>query len=169
MTLRISPATRDDAELILDLVRELAEYEKLSHEVVATADDVRASLFGERPAAEALIARQGEQPVGFAIFFHNYSTFLARPGIHLEDLFVRPAARGRGVGRALLVEVARIARDRNCGRLEWSVLDWNAPALAFYERIGARVMAEWQLHRLTGESLAELAASATSAPPARRR
>jgi GNAT superfamily N-acetyltransferase len=157
MTLRISPATPEDAPLVLDLVRELAEYEKLSHEVVATVDDVRGSLFGDRPAAEALIARLDEAPVGFAIFFHNYSTFLARPGIHLEDLFVRPAARGRGVGRALLAEVARIARDRRCGRLEWSVLDWNAPALAFYERIGAQVMNEWRLHRVTGESLEALA------------
>ncbi len=169
MTLRISPATRDDAELVLALVRELAEYEKLSHEVVATADDVRESLFGEKPAAEALIAWLDDQPVGFAIFFQNYSTFLARSGIHLEDLFVRPAARGRGFGRALLAEVARIARDRKCGRLEWSVLDWNAPALAFYERIGARVMKEWRLHRLTGEALDAVASSATSARSEPRR
>jgi GNAT superfamily N-acetyltransferase len=157
MTLSIAPAVPSDAQLVLDLVKELAEYEKLSHDVVATVDDVRSSLFGDKPSAECLIARVDGVPVGFAIFFHNYSTFLARRGIYLEDLFIRPAHRGSGYGRALLAEIARIAIDRKCGRLEWAVLDWNAPAIAFYEKLGAREMKEWRLHRLTGEGLEALA------------
>lgn len=160
MALSIHPATEEDAPLVLALVRELAEYEKLAHEVTATAEDVRASLFGGARAAEALIARVRGEPAGFALFFHNYSTFLGRRGLYLEDLFVRPHLRGRGVGRALFAAVARAAKERGCGRLEWAVLDWNAPALAFYERLGARAMTEWRLHRLSGAALDALAEEA---------
>jgi GNAT superfamily N-acetyltransferase len=153
-------ATPEDSELVLALVTELADYEKLSHEVVGTVEDVRASLGGDRPAAEALLAFHDGAPAGFALFFHNYSTFLARRGIYLEDLFVRPQFRGKGIGRALLASLARIACDRKCGRLEWAVLDWNVPALGFYEKLGARVMSEWRVHRLTGASLEALAGEA---------
>ena len=153
-------ATPEDSELVLALVTELADYEKLSHEVVGTVEDVRASLGGDRPATEALLAFHDGAPAGFALFFHNYSTFLARRGIYLEDLFVRPQFRGKGIGRALLASLARIACDRKCGRLEWAVLDWNAPALGFYEKLGARVMSEWRVHRLTGASLEALAREA---------
>jgi GNAT superfamily N-acetyltransferase len=150
-------ATAADAPLVLDLIRELATYEKLAHEVVATEETVRETLFGAKPAAEALIASVEGAPAGFAIFFSNYSTFLARPGIYLEDLFVRPAFRRRGVGRALFVQVAKLAIERRCGRFEWSVLDWNAPAIAFYRSLGALPMSDWTVFRLTGEALAKLA------------
>lgn len=153
----IRAARPDDVPLILSLIRELAEYEKLSDEVVATEQHVAAALFGERPFAEVLIGSVGVEPVGFALFFHNYSTFLGRPGIYLEDLFVRPVARGLGVGRALLARLAAIAIERNCGRLEWSVLDWNEPALGFYRRLGAVAMDEWTVNRLTGDALQNLA------------
>jgi len=146
-------ARPDDAALVLQFIRQLAEYEKLSHQVVATEAQLRQTLFGARPAAEALIAELDGVPAGFAIFFHNYSTFLARPGIYLEDLFVSPAFRRQGVGRALFTRVARLAVERQCGRFEWSVLDWNAPAIAFYRSLGAEPLSDWTIFRLTGEAL----------------
>jgi GNAT superfamily N-acetyltransferase len=155
----IRPATVTDCALILQFVRELAEYEQLASECVATEQDYARHLFAEQPAAEVLIAEEDGTPVAFALFFRNFSTFLGRPGIYLEDLFVRPAFRGRGYGKALLVELARIARRRNYGRVEWSVLDWNQPAIDFYESLGARQMKEWIICRVTGpgiESLAEM-------------
>ena len=158
----IRPATPADVPLILDLIRALAEYEKLAHECHASADALREHLFGARPYAEALIAESAGEACGFALYFHNYSTFLARPGIYLEDLFVRPAARGRGLGRALLVELARIAVARGCGRLEWSVLDWNEPAIRFYRSLGASTLEQWRINRVSGERLQSLAAFATS-------
>lgn len=153
----IRAATPGDVGLILTFIRGLADYEKLTHEVEATEDKLRATLFPAdgRPAAECVLAFLGETPAGFALFFTNYSTFLARPGIYLEDLFVSPALRGQGIGKALLLHVARLANARGCGRMEWSVLDWNAPAIAFYESLGARRMREWQICRLTGEALAK--------------
>jgi GNAT superfamily N-acetyltransferase len=160
-SLRLRGASRDDVALILTLIRELADYEKLAHEVVATEEQLAESLFGERPGAEVLIAEwqpaEGVAEVAaFALFFHNFSTFLGRRGLYLEDLFVRPAYRGHGVGRALLAELARIAIARGCGRMEWWVLDWNAPAIEFYRRLGARPMDEWTVFRLTGDSLRAL-------------
>lgn len=160
MSLRIVAATAVDVPLILDLIRGLAAYEQLSHDVVATEAALNATLFGQQPAAEVLIAHLDEAPAGFALFFPNYSTFLGRPGIYLEDLFVYPELRGRGVGRALLARVARLAVDRGCGRLEWSVLDWNEPALRFYRSLGAQPMHEWTVQRLSGETLARLATTA---------
>lgn len=155
--MRIRPATEADVPLILRFIRELAEYERLLHEVVATEDKLRATLFGARPAAEVVIAEDDGEAVGFALFFHNYSTFLAQPGLYLEDLYVRPEARGRGVGRALLAHLARLARERECGRLEWWVLDWNESAIRFYRSLAARPMDEWTVFRLTGPDLARLA------------
>lgn len=152
---RISPATLDDVPLILDLIRELADFEQLSHEAMATEGDLREALFGARRHAEVLIARRGE-PLGFALFFHNFSTFVGKPGIYLEDLYVRPAARGQGVGTALLRQVARVACERGCGRFEWSVLDWNQRAIDFYRKLGARPMSEWTTFRITGEELRKL-------------
>jgi GNAT superfamily N-acetyltransferase len=154
---QIRAATRDDVPLILGFIRDLADYERLPHEVVATEAALAATLFGEHPAAEVLVAAIDGHPVGFALFFHSYSTFLARRGLYLEDLYVRPAARGRGVGRALLGELARIAVARDCGRLEWSVLDWNEPAIAFYEQLGAAPMSDWTVFRVTGDRLVGLA------------
>jgi GNAT superfamily N-acetyltransferase len=154
--LAIRFAHAEDTPTILAFIRELADYERLLPEVVADEASLRATLFGVRPAAEVLLAEQGE-PVGFALFFQSYSTFLARPGLYLEDLFVRPAARGRGVGRALMAACARVAVQRNYGRFEWSVLDWNEPALQFYRTLGARALDEWLPHRLTGAPLAALA------------
>ncbi len=161
--LRLRPATVDDVPTILALIRGLAEYERLAHECVATEDALRATLFGERPQAEVVIAEWAGEPAGFALFFHNYSTFLARRGLYLEDLFVLPAHRGRGIGRALLVELARVAVARGCGRLEWSVLDWNAPAIGFYRALGAVPMDEWTIMRVTGDALARLAGGAPDA------
>ncbi len=155
--LEIRPATEDDVPLILSFIKELAEYERLSHEVVATEEILRESLFGERRVAEALLGYLGETPAAFALFFHNFSTFLGRPGIYLEDLFVRPRFRGSGVGRAMLVYLARLARERGCGRLEWWVLDWNEPAIRFYEALGAVPMNDWTVYRVSGEALEELA------------
>ena len=153
----IRPATPEDVPQILQFIRELAEYEKLSHEVAATEALLYQNLFGPRPVAECLIAELDQTPVGFAFFFHNFSTFLGRPGIYLEDLFVRPAARGKGIGRALLTHLAKIAVQRDCGRLEWSVLDWNAPAIGFYKKLGALPMDEWTVMRVTGDALKNLA------------
>jgi len=155
--LRVRNASEEDVPLILDLIRELAEYEKLSHEVVATEDGLRRSLFGERPAAEVLIGEFEGRPAAFALFFHNFSTFLGKPGIYLEDLYVRPRFRGRGMGKAMLVRLAKLARERGCGRLEWSVLDWNEPSIRFYESLGAVAMTDWTVHRVTGEALDSLA------------
>jgi GNAT superfamily N-acetyltransferase len=149
-------ATRADVPEILRLIRALAEYEKLSHEVVATEAALAQTLFGERPAAEVLLAEEGGRAVGFALFFHNYSTFLGKPGIYLEDLFVDPAQRGQGTGKALLKAVAKLAVERGCGRFEWAVLDWNAPAIGFYQSLGAQPMADWTVMRVTGEALRKL-------------
>ena len=139
--------------LLLTLIKELADYERLAQHVVATDRDVRESLFGPSPAAEAVIARVGETPAGFALWFHSYSTFLAKRGLYLEDIFVRPEWRGKGIGRALLTCVARVAVERGCGRMEWSVLDWNEPAIGFYKKLGATPLDEWTVFRLTGEAL----------------
>ena len=155
VTLRF--ATAEDTPVILAMIRELADYERMSHEVVADITRLRQSLFGERRVAEVLIAEKRGEPVGFALFFHNFSTFVGRPGIYLEDLYVRPAARGSGIGKALLVRLARIAVERGCGRLEWAVLDWNEPAIGFYRRLGATAMDEWTVFRLTGAALEDLA------------
>ncbi|TAH37457.1 MAG: GNAT family N-acetyltransferase [Planctomycetota bacterium] len=155
--LRIRAAGPDDVPAVLQFIRALAEYERLAAEVEATEERLHAALFGPRPYAEALLAEWDGKPAGFALFFHNFSTFLARPGIYLEDLFVTPEMRGHGIGRALLSELARIALLRGCGRLEWAVLDWNEPALRFYRSIGARSMPEWTIERLTGEALERLA------------
>lgn len=157
---QIRSATAADVPLILSLIRELAEYEKLGHEAVADEAALRATLFGERPYAETLIAELDGAPAGFALFFHNYSTFLGKPGIYLEDLFVRPSARRHGVGKALLQRVAQLALQRNCGRFEWSVLDWNEPALRFYQSLGAVAKKEWIIHRVSGEALQRLAQGA---------
>jgi GNAT superfamily N-acetyltransferase len=150
-------ATNKDCSTILQFIRDLAEYEKLQHEVVADEAALRATLFGVRPCAEVLIAELAGEPVGFALFFQSYSTFLAKPGLYLEDLFVRPAMRGRGVGAALMAALARVAVQRHYGRFEWSVLDWNEPALGFYARLRAEAKKDWILQRLTGEPLAALA------------
>jgi GNAT superfamily N-acetyltransferase len=154
--LSIRPATKADVPLILAFIRELAEYERLPHEVVATEAELRRTLFGPRPEAEVLLADLDGGPAGFAVFFPTYSTFLGRSGVHLEDVYVRPESRGRGVGRALLAEVARIAVARGSGRLEWSVLDWNESAIGFYRGLGARPMDEWTVYRLDGDGLERL-------------
>ena len=151
----IRAATSTDVPLILSLIRGLADYEKLSHEVEATEEKLHATLFGPRPAAECIIAlTELDEPVGFALFYPNYSTFLARPGLYLEDLFVKPEFRGKGIGKALLSYLAALANEREYGRMEWTVLDWNEPAIAFYESFGARRMREWHICRLTGTALA---------------
>jgi GNAT superfamily N-acetyltransferase len=155
------------------MIRELAEYEQLTHVFTATEDRIRTALFGENPAAEALLAYYGPKQVGFAIFFRNYSTFLAEPGIYLEDLYVKPELRGKGLGFALLSQVAQIAAERGCGRVEWGVLNWNEPSIQFYKKLGAVPMDEWTKYRLTGEPLRQLArhdatpspASAPASPP----
>ena len=155
--LSIRPATVDDVPLIRALIGELAEYERLADAAVATDDDLRAQLFGAQPAAEVLIGEVDGEAAGFALFFHNFSTFLGKRGLYLEDLFVRPAARGAGLGKHLMAALARIAVQRDCGRFEWSVLDWNMPAIGFYRRIGAVGMDEWTVQRLEGEALHALA------------
>ena len=159
---RIAAATPADVPLILALIRELADYERMSDHVVATEADVERVLFGERPCAEAVIARVGDEVVGFALFFQSFSTFVGRPGLYLEDLYVRPAHRGRGIGRGLLAHLARLAVERRCGRFEWSVLDWNELAISSYRRAGAVPMDEWTVYRLTGEPLRALAAEAAA-------
>ena len=151
-------ASINDVPLVFQLIRELAEFERISHEVTATEDVIRENLFGERPAAEAIIAECGGTPAGFAIYFHNYSTFVGRAGLYIEDLYIRPEFRGRGIGKALLKECAAVAAARNLGRIEWAVLDWN-PAREFYEHFGARPMDDWVLYRLTGDALKKLADS----------
>lgn len=156
----IRAATEEDVPLILSFIRELAGYERLSHEVSATEDLLRKSLFGERWGAEVLIGCYADEPAGFALFFHNFSTFLGRPGIYLEDLYVKPEFRGKGIGRAMLVYLAGLAKERDCGRLEWSVLDWNEPAIKLYRGIGAVPMDDWTVYRVTGEALDELAGQA---------
>lgn len=155
--LRIRPATRRDVPTIVALIRGLAEYEKLAHEVEVTAGRIRRHGFGRRRYFEALICRRGREPIGFALYFFTYSTFLARPTLYLEDLFVKPEERGRGAGKQLLAALARIAVRRGCGRVEWAVLDWNAPAIRFYENLGAALRRDWVLTRLTGEPLRRLA------------
>jgi GNAT superfamily N-acetyltransferase len=161
--LRIVPATDGDVAVILGFIRKLAEYEKLSHQVAATEDLLRETLFGARRVAEVLIAYLGVEPAGFALFFHNFSTFLGRPGIYLEDLFVEPVHRGKGIGKALLIEIAKIAKERKCGRFEWSVLDWNESAIDFYRRLGAVPLDDWTIFRVTGEALDRLALTTSSA------
>jgi GNAT superfamily N-acetyltransferase len=157
LTLQIRFAKRSDVAVIAELIRGLARFEKLEHEVTMTEERLESSLFGPRPYAETLLAEEEGKAVGFALFFHNYSTFLGKPGIYLEDLFVVPEQRGSGIGRALLERLAQIAVERDCGRLEWAVLDWNRDAIAFYERLGARPNSEWTVYRLTGEPLHALA------------
>ena len=152
----LRPAAREDVPVVARLIRALAEYERLSHECLADEAALEAHLFGPRPYAEVLVAEVDGAPAGFALFFHNYSTFLTKPGIYLEDLFVVPEHRGLGLGRRLLAALASLAVERGCGRLEWSVLKWNSPAIGFYERLGAVPMEEWQVYRLTGEPLAAL-------------
>jgi GNAT superfamily N-acetyltransferase len=147
----------EDVSIILELIRDLATYERAPHEVIATEEQLVDVLFGKRPTAEVLLAFEGNSPVGFALFFHNFSTWLGRPGLYLEDLFVKPEKRGKGYGRALLVELAKIARDRGCGRMEWAVLNWNEPAINFYRAIGAKPMDEWTVFRLTREGITKLA------------
>ena len=157
LEVRIVPAVERDTSAILSLINRLAEYERLAHEVEATEEDIRESLFGDWPGAEVVLAYVGADLAGFALFFQNYSTFLGRRGLYLEDLFVLPAYRGRGVGRRLLAHLARLALERKCGRLEWWVLDWNESAIRFYRSIGARPMDDWTVYRLDGDALARLA------------
>ncbi|HKY08701.1 MAG TPA: GNAT family N-acetyltransferase [Candidatus Binatia bacterium] len=156
---KIHAATKEDIPIILAFIQKLADYERLSHEVVATAAGLRETLFGRRATAEVAIGYYKSKPVGFVLFFHKYSTFLGRPGIYIEDLFVDEAFRRRGFGGALLRHVARVANGRQCGRLEWSVLDWNEPAINFYKKLGAVPMSEWTVFRVTGEALKKLGSS----------
>ncbi|MCB9653613.1 MAG: GNAT family N-acetyltransferase [Deltaproteobacteria bacterium] len=156
-TLQIRPAEPQDSATILTFIKELAEYEKLAHEVLATEALVRKALFGSRPAAEVLIAEQSGEPVGFALFFPTFSTFLAKAGIYLEDLYVREAARGQGIGVALMSAVAQVAVERGAGRFEWSVLNWNTPSIEFYASLGAKPLSEWTMQRITGSALKALA------------
>ena len=157
LDVRVVPATERDTPTILSLIKGLAEYERLGDEVEATEDDIRESLFGDWPGAEVVLAYVGSDLAGFALFFHNFSTFLGRRGLYLEDLFVLPPYRGRGVGRRLLAHLARVALERKCGRMEWWVLDWNESAIRFYQSIGARPMDDWTVYRLDGDALARLA------------
>jgi GNAT superfamily N-acetyltransferase len=159
MTLAIRSATPADLPLIAQFIRDLADYEKLAHEVRFDEATLGAKLFGPRPYAEVVIGELDGTPQGFALFFHNFSTFEGRPGIYLEDLFVRPAARGSGLGKALLAHLAELCVTRDCARLEWSVLDWNAPAIGFYQSLGAKLMDEWTVMRVDGDALTKLAAS----------
>jgi len=156
-TIRIESATERDVPVILQMIRELADYEKMSEQVIATEIGLREALFGARPSAEVILVFADDQPAGFALFFHNFSTFVGRRGLYLEDLFVKPAYRGHGIGKRLLVELARIAVARGCGRFEWSVLDWNEPAIGFYKKLGARPMDDWTIFRVAGEALRNLA------------
>jgi GNAT superfamily N-acetyltransferase len=153
-----------DVPIILELIRDLATYERAPNEVTATEEQLVDVLFGEKPAAEVLLAFEKDTPVGFAVFFHNFSTWLGSPGLYLEDLFVKPEKRGKGYGRALLVHLAKIARDRCCGRMEWAVLDWNIPAIEFYRKLDAKPMEEWTVFRLTRDGIARLAQSESTLP-----
>lgn len=155
---RLEAAREEDVPQILSLIRALGDYEKLSHQVVATEGALRHWLFGPRPAAEVIMAWEGQEAAGFALFFQNFSTFMARPGLYLEDLFVVPHWRGRGIGRQLLTKLASLAMERGCGRFEWAVLDWNEPAIVLYRRMGADVLPDWRICRLTGDALARVAA-----------
>jgi GNAT superfamily N-acetyltransferase len=157
---RIAPAAEPDLPLVLQFIRELAEYERLADEVSATEADLRATLFGPERVAYAVLAFAGDEPAGFAVYFFSFSTFLGKPGLYLEDLYVRPAYRNRGLGRKLMAHLARIAVDRGCGRMEWAVLDWNDLALRVYRAVGARPMSEWTVQRLTGGALTALAQTA---------
>uniref|UniRef100_UPI004047D7EB GNAT family N-acetyltransferase n=1 Tax=Rheinheimera sp. TaxID=1869214 RepID=UPI004047D7EB len=157
ITLRL--ATEQDVPTILAFINGLAEYEKLADQVVATEQQLRTTLFGDKPYAEVVLAEYGQHAAGFALFFHNYSTFLAKPGIYLEDLFVLPEYRGKGIGKVLLSYLAKLAVQRDCGRLEWSVLDWNQPAIDFYQAQGATMMHDWRINRVTGDALKALAKS----------
>jgi GNAT superfamily N-acetyltransferase len=156
----IRPARVEDVPVILQLIRDLATYERAPKEVVATEQLLVDVVFGEKPVAEVLLAFEEESPVGFAVYFYNFSTWLGRPGLYLEDLFVKPEKRGKGYGRALLMELAKIACDRGCGRMEWAVLDWNEPAIKFYRGLGAKPMDEWTVFRLTRDGIAKLANAA---------
>jgi GNAT superfamily N-acetyltransferase len=153
----IRTARVEDVPIILQLIRDLATYERAPNDVTATEEQLVEVLFGSRPSAEVLLALEADTAVGFAVFFHNFSTWLGRPGLYLEDLFVKPEMRGKGYGRALLVHLAKIARERGCGRMEWAVLDWNDPAIQFYRKLGAKPLDEWTVFRLTGEGIAKLA------------
>lgn len=155
--LLIRPSTEKDVPLILEFIRGIAEYEKLLNEVTATEADIRESLFGKRPAAECVLAFWDGRPAGFAVYFHNFSTFLGKAGLYLEDLFVKPEFRGNGIGKALLIRLAKIAKDRNCGRFEWAVLDWNSSAIEFYKKLGARPMNEWTIFRMDEKTIVRLA------------
>ena len=157
--LEIRSGTLEDVPVILQLIRDLATYERAPNEVLATEEQLTEVLFGPRPAAEVRLAFEDGTPVGFAVFFHNFSTWLGRPGLYLEDLFVKPEHRGKGYGRALLVDLARIARDRGCGRMEWAVLNWNEPAIQFYDKLGAKPLDEWIIYRLKDEGIGSLAQS----------
>src|SRR6478672_302925 len=159
----IRPARVDDVSVILQLIRDLATYERAPDEVTATEEQLVDVLFDERPAAEVLLAFEAESAVGFAVYFYNFSTWLGRAGLYLEDLFVKPEKRGKGYGRGLLVELAKIARDRRCGRMEWAVLNWNEPAIKFYQTLGAKPMNEWTVFRLTTDEIARLAEAADTA------
>lgn len=162
MSLHIRPATEADADLVFELICELADYEKLRHEMVADADTIRKTAFGPDSCSEVLLAEWNGEPAGFAIFFATYSTFLGRQGIYLEDIYVREALRGNGIGKRLLAEVARMTVERECGRLEWSVLDWNKPSIDFYDNLGALPQNEWIRYRMTGDALQALANRADS-------
>jgi GNAT superfamily N-acetyltransferase len=155
----IRPAKREDVPAILELIRALATYERAPNEVTATEEELVEVLFGKKPAAELLLVLEKDAAAGFAVFFYNFSTWLGRPGLYLEDLFVRPEHRGKGYGRSLLVELAKIARERGCGRMEWAVLDWNDPAIQFYRKLGAKPMDEWTVFRLTRDGIERLAAA----------
>ncbi|MEW5799466.1 MAG: GNAT family N-acetyltransferase [Bacteroidota bacterium] len=157
--LDILPATINDVPLVLEFIKALAEYERLPHEVVATEELLKQTLFGDRKVAEVVIGYYEQTPVGFALYFHNFSTFLGRPGIYLEDLFVKPEYRGKGFGKALLVYLAKLTKERNCGRLEWSVLDWNEPSINFYKNLGAKPLDDWTMYRVAGRALDQLAES----------
>lgn len=163
--LKIRFATASDSPLILQFIKELAEYERLLHEVVATEEQLLKTLFGSKAYGEVIIGYLDKKPVSFALFFHNYSTFLAKPGLYLEDLYVRPEARGQGIGQIMLAFLAKLAKDRDCGRFEWWVLDWNETAIKFYEKLGAKPMDAWTVHRVSGQALDELAASYTELAP----
>ncbi len=155
--LTIRPASEKDIPVLLSFIKKIAAYEKLSNEVKTTESDLKNSLFGEKPSAEAVIAALQNKPVGFAVYFHNFSTFMGKPGLYLEDLYVDEEHRGRGFGKAMLLYLARLAKDRNCARFEWSVLDWNEPAIRFYKNLGAAPMNEWTVFRVAGDALDKLA------------